>query len=313
MPDQDVWGWCWGRTVHFFSLHTTCGEVTNSQASFVDFNQSESCCIQEVCQWGILIFPWLGGKLSHQVSEEGGRSLGDMGGDFHQKKKVENAWPTWGSLESLAHLLTLPDIYLSVIIQHCFWRLLNPGNLVVAAKGNKNPKQDEIRVRLPPHTSVGEKTVLHPFWILSPILFSTSFWINSAICSRMLSLVEYRSNATTLPQREYLLEKSLDYGGMPRVVVDRRRMLVACSPWFQLLAPCVQGKDSPTTYHSPQGYPRVAEILPHRHCGNHCWNSYYSTAFCDAEKWSNKQRDKRSMSKGQCSQLRTHQLWHTLS
>lgn len=59
--------WCWWSTVLFSSLHTTCREVTNSQASFAVLNQPESCCcFQEVCQWDILVFSCLEGKhLSH--------------------------------------------------------------------------------------------------------------------------------------------------------------------------------------------------------------------------------------------------------
>lgn len=110
--------------------------------------------------------------------------------DLQHEEKVRIVCPTWGCLRNLAQLLTLPDILQSVVLQWCSWRLLK---LVKSCACSKWPRGSWARwnqVRLSPETSIGEKSLLHLFWLLSPVLFSLSFWLNSAVCSWMPCLVQ---------------------------------------------------------------------------------------------------------------------------
>lgn len=122
--------------------------------------------------------------------EEKGRSQRERERDLHHEEKVGNVCPTWGCLGNLAQLLTLPDIHQSVVLQQCFWRLLKLVKSCACSKWSQGSWARWNQVHLSPETSIGEKSVLHLFWLLSPVLFSTPFWLNSAVSSWMPRLVQ---------------------------------------------------------------------------------------------------------------------------
>lgn len=110
------------------------------------------------------------GPTSQQGRGEGGRE----GKEDPSRGESGECLPYMGTLGEPNSASALPGIYLSVILQHCFWSLLKPVNIVLAASDHKEPEQDGIRVHLPPWMGVGRKAVLH-LWYLFPVHLYTPF------------------------------------------------------------------------------------------------------------------------------------------